>query len=139
MIQQAVLLCILGISAYQDCRSKTVCFPFLAASGLLGGIFLLCSDPGNGMDMLLGAGIGGIVLLLSFITRESIGRGDGLMLMVSGVFLGAEKNLELFFAALLLCGMAALFLIVMKRKERTCRIPLAPYLLAGYLFVLWGG
>ena len=37
---------------------------------------------------------------------------------------------------LFLAGITSLFLSVISRKGRTYRIPFAPFLLAGYLFVM---
>lgn len=64
----------------------------------------------------------------------SVGRADGMILVVSGIFLGFEKNVEVFVMGLFLAGITSLFLSVIRRKGRTYRIPFAPFLLAGYLF-----
>ena len=61
---------------------------------------------------------------------------DGMILVVSGIFLGFEKNVEVFVMGLFLAGITSLFLSVIRRKGRTYRIPFAPFLLAGYLFVM---
>ena len=52
------------------------------------------------------------------------------------LFLGFEKNVEVFVMGLFLAGITSLFLSVIRRKGRTYRIPFAPFLLAGYLFVM---
>jgi leader peptidase (prepilin peptidase)/N-methyltransferase len=65
-----------------------------------------------------------------------VGLADGMILIVSGIFLGFEKNLEVFVAGLFLVGITSLFLSVIKKKGRTYRIPFAPFLLVGYLFVM---
>ena len=59
-----------------------------------------------------------------------------MILVVSGIFLGFEKNVEVFVMGLFLAGITSLFLSVIRRKGRTYRIPFATFLLAGYLFVM---
>ena len=44
--------------------------------------------------MLLGMGIGIAVWLVSFVTKGKMGIGDAVLLMVTGIYLGAQQNLE---------------------------------------------
>ena len=55
---------------------------------------------------------------------------------VATTFLGFEKIVEVFVMGLFLAGITSLFLSVIRSKGRTYRIPFAPFLLAGYLFVM---
>ena len=81
-------------------------------------------------------GIGVVLLLIAWTGRECIGAGDGVMLVASGTFLGFWGNLRLLIAALFLAAVAALFLLVIKRKGRNYRMPFLPFLLVAYLFQL---
>jgi leader peptidase (prepilin peptidase)/N-methyltransferase len=88
------------------------------------------------IEILLGMGIGMMILFFGLWSGGSVGRADGMILVVSGIFLGFEKNVEVFVMGLFLAGITSLFLSVIRRKGRTYRIPFAPFLLAGYLFVM---
>ena len=88
------------------------------------------------IEILFGMGIGIMILLYGFLLGGGVGFADGMILIVSGIFLGFEKNLEVFVAGLFLVGITSLFLSVIKKKGRTYRIPFAPFLLVGYLFVM---
>ena len=54
-----------------------------------------------------------------------------MILVVSGIFLGFEKNVEVFVMGLFLAGITSLFLSVIRRKGRTYRIPFAPFFTGG--------
>ena len=63
---------------------------------------------------------------------------DGVLLTVTGIYLGPERNLTLFFGALVLCGIWALGLLALRKKRRTDCIPFVPFLLAAYMGMLAG-
>lgn len=131
-----MLLGIMGIAAYWDWKERKIyiSLPILAIiAGLL--VHVLCREQ-TITDAIGGAGIGLIVLLIASCSNESVGIGDGLMLIASGIFLGFQRNLELLLTALFLVGGAALFLIVVKKKKRNYTIPFLPFLLAAYLLLL---
>ena len=83
-------------------------------------------------DVFEGAAIGAAVMVLSVMTKESIGMGDGVILLCTGAMSGFEKNMELFFSALILCGMCGLFLVLVLRKSRKTKVPFVPFLLVAF-------
>ena len=131
-----VLLGVLAITAYRDYKEKSIYLYLPIVAGVIGVLLHIFFWEHDLPDMLLGAAIGGCVLLIAWVSKESIGAGDGIMLMVSGIYLGFWENLELFFTALLLVGVLALFLMVVKKKRRDYRVPFLPFLLVAYLFQL---
>lgn len=135
-MQYFVLLAALVISAYGDWKEKKVSVNLLLVTGISGVVLHMAYHTPALGDMLGGIALGALLLPAAWITRESIGTGDGLMVMVSGIYLGFQKNMELFLIALLLAGCFGLFLILVKRKERNYRIPFIPFLLVSYLLLL---
>lgn len=136
MVQKLILLGVLGMSAYQDWKKKKVSVYLILAAGIAGLLCHLCRSQIDVTDMLLGAAIGAVLLLCGFVSGEKIGYGDGAIVMVCGIFLGFDANLELLCIALVLLEVVALFLIVVKRKGRRYQIPFIPFLLVGYLLLL---
>lgn len=136
LIGKTVLLGVLGVTAYRDWKEQNVYLYMPVLAGIAGVLLHLFYQENTITDMLLGVSIGGIVVLIAWISKESVGMGDGMMLMVSGVFLGAWGNLQLILTALLLVGGTALFFVVIKRKGRDYRVPFLPFLLLAYLFQL---
>ena len=87
-------------------------------------------------NMLLGMSVGVALLFFSVLTGGKIGAGDGVLLIVTGIYLGLEQNLQLFFCGLLLCSMWALGLLILRKKTRKDSIPFVPFLLAAYMGML---
>lgn len=135
-IGQILLLGVLGLGTYWDWKEKQIYLYLPIFAGIVGIILHLVLGEHTWMDIALGMAIGIVVLVISWTSRESIGTGDGMMLIASGAFLGGWGNLELLMIALLLVGVTALFLIVAKRKGRKDRLPFIPFLLVAYLFLL---
>ncbi len=136
MLQNTLMLGFFSISAYQDYRKRKINVYFLLTGGIIGLLFHLYSMEFGIIEILFGMGIGIMILLYGFLLGGGVGLADGMILIVSGIFLGFEKNLEVFIAGLFLVGITSLFLSVIKKKGRTYRIPFAPFLLVGYLFVM---
>ncbi|MGN0348290.1 MAG: prepilin peptidase [Roseburia sp.] len=136
MIQKVVLLGALAAAAYKDYREQKVYVQGMLGVGMLGILLQIVYQSPALFDMLAGAAIGVGVLVLAWLTKESIGFGDGIAVVVSGIFLGFWKNLELILAALFLAGVAALLLLVIKKRGRKYRVAFLPFLAAAYLLQL---
>jgi len=76
------------------------------------------------------------LLLLAWISGESVGFGDGWLFVVTGIFLGWKKNAVLLLGSLIFAGVFAIVCLVLKRKEKNDRIALAPFVLAAYVGVV---
>ena len=87
-------------------------------------------------SILSGILIGLAMMLASLATRGMVGMGDGILLTVTGVYLGGIGNLELLFMGLLLAACWSLVLIVGKKKKGKDQIAFVPFLLASYLTML---
>jgi leader peptidase (prepilin peptidase)/N-methyltransferase len=73
-----------------------------------------------------------LVLLLARLTGESIGYGDGWVLLALGCFLALEDLVSLCMAAISCAGIVALFLLLVLHRGRRAQIPFVPFLLLGY-------
>ena len=88
------------------------------------------------VDLLLGMLLGVILLFVGICSEGKIGVGDGVLLTVTGAYLGLKENLTLFFCALVLCGLWAAGLLILHKKQKTDSIPFVPFLLAAYIGML---
>lgn len=135
-IANAALLVFLAGVAYQDWKERQINVYILLGAALVGGVLQAGVQKDSMWDAMAGVCVGGVVLLLAWITRGSIGTGDGMMLMVSGIFLGLWRNISLLMTALGMIAAVALFMFAVKKKGRDYRLPFAPFLLAAYLVQL---
>lgn len=136
MWEQLAVMGMLAICTAQDIKKKQICLIPVLGFGILGIIFHMLWRVQSLENLLLGMSIGVALLLISILTGGKIGAGDAVLLIVTGIYLGLEQNLELFFCGLLLCGVWALGLLVLRKKSRKDRVPFMPFLLAAYMGML---
>ena len=83
-------------------------------------------------DSIFGALIGIVLAIVSLCTKGELGMGDALLLLVTGLFLGFERNLSLLLTALILSSIYSVFLLIRDRDIKR-EYPFVPFLLAAYL------
>lgn len=79
---------------------------------------------------------GGMFWLLSFVTDEKVGYGDGWLLIMLGLYVGLQSCFLILLTALVSESVAVLVLLAVKRISGDRRIPFAPFLLFGMGVVL---
>lgn len=122
----------LGICAVFDYRTKTIPIWLFWTFGLLAIVVRICEHTLLSRSVLVGAGIGVIVWIVSKCTGK-IGEGDGLMLMVLGLCVGAVPSVQIFFWAVVLTAVFSIGLLIGKRGTLCTEIPFAPFLLVSYV------
>jgi len=78
-------------------------------------------------NLMAGALGGGIFLLLAIISKGALGGGDVKLIFGLGMWLGAEKLLNVVLYGTILGGIAALLMILAKKKERGSYFAYGPY------------
>ncbi|MGN0343584.1 MAG: prepilin peptidase [Lachnospiraceae bacterium] len=136
MWSQAVVVSMLTLCSAEDIRKKQIRLNPVLMFGILGIFFHMLWRIQTIESLLLGMSVGVVLLFLSVLTGGKIGAGDAVLLIVTGIYLGLEQNLELFFCGLMLCGLWALGLLVLRKKSRKDSIPFVPFLLAAYMGML---
>lgn len=88
-------------------------------------------------DVIWGVMVGGVLYIISLVTGERIGKGDAVMLMCTGSYLGFWTNVVLLWVGSVLTGVVCLALYVFRKKGRNASVPFAPFLLAAYLVIFF--
>ncbi len=136
----AALLLYLLAAAVTDIKTKKVSAALAAFMGLAAIVAQAVWHPLSMGNWIAGVLPGMFLLAIGFLTRESVGYGDGIILLVCGSILGFWGCLEVFLLGLFLTFPFSLFLIAGRRADRKKEIPFVPFLLAGYgiwLFAFW--
>ena len=69
--------------------------------------------------------------ILSFISAEKVGYGDGWMLVMIGLFIGLWKCFLILMIGLVSSSLVVLILLAVRRVSREYQLPFAPFLLFG--------
>lgn len=132
-----IMLAVLAGFAVYDMKTKSV--SLIAVAVFAVGVLIYRLFAGTGMAELAAGLIPGLlVVMLAFVTKESIGIGDGLMLCVLGMFCGWRRCLAAFGLALVISAVFAMVLLVCRRAGRKTEIPFLPGLFGGFFICcLW--
>lgn len=126
----------LGFCSLTDIRRKIIytipCF-VVAGIGLVFHIILLDTTWWN---QFAGIILGLILLVLSFITGEAIGRGDALVVIALGFVLDAIMVLHIIFCAFVLVDIFAVIGGLVKKIKFKSTLQFIPFLFASEIIIL---
>lgn len=78
---------------------------------------------------------GAILLLIGYVTGESVGYADGWSVLLLGLLLGGRAAVCIMMTAFFFSAFYALWLIVAKKADRRSRFAFLPHISAG--FIVW--
>jgi len=136
MVESCMVLGMLGIEALEDVKKHRIAVWMICAFGICGAICHMLHQRGEYRSLLGGAAIGLGMILVSVATQGKVGLGDGMVLFVTGIFLGFQQNLILFGLSQILASLYALFLLVVRKKDRNHEFAYLPFLLISYVGML---
>lgn len=85
------------------------------------------------IEYLPGVFLAGSMLLFAKLSREQIGMGDGLVLLVLSLFLTGKELISVFLMALFAAASVSGVLIARKRVRRSSRMAFVPFMTAAFL------
>lgn len=88
-------------------------------------------------NIFFGVGIGAFLCVISKLTDGSIGMGDGLLTILTGLYTGGIFTFICLCFAFLFSAVAALYFISIKKKGKKDSLPFIPFMLAGYIMANW--
>lgn len=130
---EILLFLFLGICAVFDGMEKKIPLAVIWL-GIITAIVLHVQGATADMSWLdIGMAVmpGMMFWMLSFITREKVGYGDGWMLVMIGLFTGLWKCFLILLIGLVAESLVVLALLAIKRVSKDRQIPFAPFLLFG--------
>ena len=136
MIRKVLLLGFLVVNAVYDVRYRRILLQTVPVF-LISGVLLLVSGENTLVSGLTALLPGVFLLLLGKITREAVGYGDGLIVMVTGIYLGLWETCAVVMGALFLSAIWGSVLMMGKRKGLHGEISWVPFLLISYTGGLW--
>ncbi len=119
----------------RDFFSRKISVAGVLVIGFLGVILQLCYDDFNWLGIVGGALIGAGLLLISGITGEAIGYGDGLVVIATGIALGLRRNILMLCIAFVLCAVASVMLLIFRKANKKTVLPFVSFLFPAYVLV----
>ncbi len=136
IISKLMMLAGLFYFAWQDFKTNMLgVIPLILFVGM-GMVIHLMTDGFSLSSFLTGTMVGIACLIISIVTSESLGIGDGLLFLGTGMFLDLKSNFVLFCGTLLLAGGFSGICLLLKKKSGKDKIPMAPFVLGAYVAFL---
>lgn len=129
---------LIGYSAVTDMRRREISLKAVAIFFALGWILLLFEPNRNIFDLFMGIFLGVFLLGISIASHGELGFGDGLIICVTGLFLGFERNLAILLIGLMLSSFFSILLIICGKGLKK-EYPFIPFLMLSYMLVIFGG
>lgn len=112
--------------------------PSLGAAAAAGILLNLLVNYQKSAELFAGIGTGLFLLAVSAVSKGAVGFGDGLLLCVTGIFLGGMGNLRLLMLGSILCAAVLGAGLAFGRVRWKQRFPFVPFLfLAQIGRILW--
>lgn len=121
------------ICSYTDIKNKNINIVYCVLFGLINLIIGLVR--GGITFCALGIMPGILLLIVSYLTNEKIGYGDGIMLVTVGLVYGISRSVDLCMISLSISGFVSLILLLFKKKKINDIIAFAPYLFLGNIIM----
>jgi leader peptidase (prepilin peptidase)/N-methyltransferase len=137
ILLKLILSCILLFISIIDITAKIISNKLIIIGMIIGVIMVFLNDNITIMSSLLGCMIcGGIVAVISIITKGSIGMGDAKLFACVGIWFGLQTTLGIMLIATMLSGFVGLILLTFKKVNRKTTMPFAPYVFLATIFVM---
>ncbi len=83
--------------------------------------------------MLTGIGVGVFLLVISVISGNAIGIGDGIVFMITGLAVGGAANFGVLVISLFFSSLVGLYRLIIKKWNRKDEMAFIPYITIGYI------
>lgn len=126
------LIIILGVICVFDIKRKKIpvyMLIILAAAGIISNFTVGEFDIEKRIIAMLP---GTILLIVSMITKQQIGYGDGMIILIMGLYIDIDDILSIVLSSFLLSSIAAIILMTVFKKKKNFEMAFSPFLLIGY-------
>ena len=138
ILQTLMIVVYMGISTYFDFRWKRIPWWIQGMGVIFLCIYSTMQGGAPGIELLLSVVPGIVMLGLSFVTKESIGYGDGVTMMIVGGMIGLRNCVWVICISLVMISIVGIVLMIIKRASGKTRIPYIPFMFAAESLLLLG-
>jgi len=141
MLGKCIVLVFLFVGTLWDLKKNMVPKNYLVIWGIQSIIYFSFEiiHGKSVLDIFIGLIPGIVAIVLSVITREQIGMGDGLILLSVGCFQSIKDILSMLFFSFVILTIISIFLLAIRRVGRKSQVPFVPFMLMGQIIVIFGG
>lgn len=136
IVRILILGIFLLIEGVRDIKQKKISIISVMITSVL-GIFLQIPNIADVWLSLTGGVIVGIIfLIISKLTKEKIGCGDGWVMLTAGICLGFRGVICLLSVSLFIASVFSIVLLLFKKVGRKTELPFVGFMIPGYVLSL---
>lgn len=128
------IIVFLGLCCIQDIREEKLSLKMLIASGILFFMLSFMFEDMTAKERICNILPGIVASLLAFMTKEQIGYGDAVCLIILGSVVSGEKLLGTVTGGMILFSIIGIIRMIRKKADRKTTMPFLPFLTAGMLW-----
>lgn len=132
---QGLELVYLCIGTYFDVKDQELPVSFLRFFVMAAVFCNIFGTYQNSAEIFAGVIVGGVFLLICWLSREALGYGDGIALVTLGIFEGGSQLVPIVFWAFLLSSIYGGWKLIGLKREKTDTMPFFPFLLMAFVGV----
>ena len=117
----------IGVCAVSDIRKRQINVWFCVINAMCAIAYRLIANNGDWIGIIAGLILGFIFWMVCIITKESLGKGDALVILMVAVFVGIRTAVNILITAFLLSAMWGIFLLATKRGSLKTTLPFIPF------------
>lgn len=137
------LIAYLGMLSIFDMKTRKVPVVWLAAGVIIAVLVVLTECLCNPtiwqwymLSAILGMIPGGFLILAGYLSKK-VGYGDGIVLVVVGIFIGYRSSFMLLGFSLLFMSLYCMGVLLFRKGSGNTKIPYLPFLTVTYVVGLW--
>ena len=138
MHNDIVVLVFLVLCTYFDLRSKQIPVRLVTVFAFLVGLICFMERDFISWDYLIRILPGLFFLIISFITKQALGYGDGVIIVLIGLLADVQIMITFVLIALLISAVTSIFILLFKKGNRETKLPFMPFLLVAWCICLLG-
>ncbi len=130
------LVCLYGFTAYDDFRTRQIKLLEIIVFAVIGVLINIVNAKYSFVSIIGGVAVGAAILVFSILSKEKIGKGDALIVMVSGLYLGFMNTLVLVWLSSILAAATGVVVIRKYDNGTNRELPFVPFILLAYLIMV---
>lgn len=133
---QGFELLFFGIGSYFDIKDRELPMLFLTFFGMLAVVCNILWKYQSLESVIMGSVIGGSFLVIGWVSKEAVGYGDGIGLLILGIFEGFHGMVPVMAGAFIFSGIYGLWNLLGLKKSGSDTMPFFPFLLLAFIGVM---
>ncbi len=131
-LTSVTVLLLLILCSYYDLRYRKLPLFIIIAFGII--ITVINGLDGSLFNQMVYFRLipGTVFLMIAFMTKQAVGYGDGMIIILLGLSLGLIQCVSVVFTGLVLSSAVSVYILIFTRGNRQTRLPFVPFLLLAW-------